>query len=88
MVKSTRTCGRIQIPDERNANGRTRSRTLPTLYSSSESLEGFFDKHGGPVIENPSLLMCLVLMVMSSNQGSKQYLKNERDSPEADDPLS
>jgi len=71
-------------PNERNANGRTRSGLYRLFIPAQNSLEGFFDVHGHPVIEDPG---CDVPGIDGDiiNQGSKQYLKNERDSLK-DDP--
>ena len=71
-------------PNERNANGRTRSGLYRLFIPAQNSLEGFFDIYGHPVIEDPG---CDVPGIDGDiiNQGSKQYLKNERDSLK-DDP--
>jgi hypothetical protein len=66
-------------PNERNANGRTRSGLYRLFIPAQESLEGFFDEHGHPVIENPSSDVSGIDGDII-NQGSKQYLKNERES--------
>ena len=70
-------------PNERNANGRTKTGLYRIFIPAYEALEGFFDVYGNPVIDNPSkpiegLDGDLVGL------GSKTYLKNERDSLKAD----
>ena len=64
-------------PTERNANGRTISGLYRLFIPAYESLEGFFDQYGYPVIEDPEQPIHGVDddMVL---QGSKTYLKNER----------
>ena len=71
-------------PNERNANGRTRSGLYRLFIPAQNSLEGFFDIHGHPVIEDPSDDVPGIDGDII-NQGSRQYLKNERDSLK-DDP--
>ena len=71
-------------PRERNANGRTRSGLYRLFIPAQNSLEGFFDVYGCPVIENPSDDVPGIDGDVI-DQGSKQYLKNERDSLK-DDP--
>ena len=65
-------------PRERNANGRTRSGLYRLFIPSYESLEGFFDKYGNPVVKNPAEpvdgLDGEEIVI-----GSRAYLKNERD---------
>tara|TARA_R110000744_G_scaffold73544_2_gene147227 strand:+ start:1189 stop:3309 length:2121 start_codon:yes stop_codon:yes gene_type:complete len=65
-------------PLERNANGRTRTGLYRLFIPASESLEGFFDLYGNPVIDTP-----LNPIEGIDNDlvhiGSKQYLKNERE---------
>ena len=73
-------------PNERNANGRTKSGLYRLFIPAQNSLEGFFDIHGHPVIEDPSDDVPGIDGDII-NQGSKQYLKNERDSLK-DDPQS
>ena len=70
-------------PNERNANGRTKTGLYRIFIPAYEALEGFFDVYGNPIIDNPSepiegLDGDLVGL------GSKTYLKNERDSLKAD----
>ena len=64
-------------PLERNANGRTRTGLYRLFIPAYESLEGFFDAHGVPVINDPET------EVMGVDDepvtiGAKTYLKNER----------
>ena len=66
-------------PEERNANGRTRSGLYRLFIPAFESLEGFFDKFGNPVINDPSK----VIEGLDGEDiifGAKTYLKNERES--------
>ena len=66
-------------PSERNANGRTRSGLYRLFIPASEALEGFFDKYGMPVLDEPTKTVEGVDGEII-DQGSIQYLKNERDS--------
>jgi hypothetical protein len=66
-------------PDERNANGRTRSGLYRLFIPADEALEGFFDKYGNPVTENPTTSVEGIDGEVI-DQGSREYLKNERDS--------
>jgi hypothetical protein len=66
-------------PDERNANGRTRSGLYRLFIPASEALEGFFDKYGMPVLDNPTKNVEGIDGEVI-DQGSVNYLKNERDS--------
>ena len=66
-------------PTERNANGRTRSGLYRLFIPAYDSLEGFFDIHGHPIVEDPDKVMD-GLDGDSIFQGSKTYLKNERES--------
>ena len=74
--KSTRISGGIQIL-QRNANGRTRSGLYRLFIPAYESLEGFFDKYGNPVV------MILIAVDGLDGEditiGAKTYLKNERE---------
>jgi len=71
-------------PKERNANGRTRSGLYRLFIPSFESLEGFFDKHGRAVVEDPKEPID-GLDGEPVDKGAKSFLKNERDSLK-DDP--
>ena len=66
-------------PEERNANGRTRSGLYRLFIPAFESLEGFFDKFGNPVVNDPDK----VIEGLDGEDvifGAKTYLKNERES--------
>ena len=65
-------------PTERNANGRTRSGLYRLFIPAYDSLEGFFDKHGHPVVKNPSEPID-GLDGEDVTIGSRTYLKNERE---------
>ena len=64
-------------PKQRNANGRTRSMLYRIFIPAYEALEGFFDKFGNPIIEDPS-----EPMETSDGDftdiGARTYLNNER----------
>ena len=66
-------------PLERNANGRTRTGLYRLFIPAYESLEGFFDIYGQPVIQDPPESVPGIdgdpIII-----GSKTYLKNERES--------
>ena len=66
-------------PNERNANGRTRTGLYRLFIPAYESLEGFFDVYGIPVVETPDDPIPGIDgdLVIS---GAKTYLKNERNS--------
>ena len=66
-------------PLTRNANGRTISGLYRLFIPAQDSLEGFFDIYGNPVIDNPE---SPVEGIDGENIiiGSKKYLKNERES--------
>ena len=66
-------------PTDRNANGRTRSGLYRLFIPAYDALEGFFDKHGFAVTEDPGEVLPGV-DGDSIHQGSKTYLKNERNS--------
>ena len=66
-------------PTERNANGRTRSGLYRLFIPAYESLEGFFDKYGNPVVNDPTSLV-EGLDGEDIIFGAKTYLKNERES--------
>ena len=66
-------------PLQRNANGRTRTGLYKLFIPAYESLEGFFDIYGHPVIDDPET----PIMGLDGEWitiGAKTYLKNERDS--------
>jgi len=70
-------------PYERNANGRTKTGLYRIFIPASHALEGFFDKYGNPVVDNPSGSI-LGLDGEDVDIGSVQYLKNERESLSSD----
>ena len=66
-------------PTERNANGRTRSGLYRIFIPADHALEGFFDQYGNPVVDDPDAPV-KGIDGEEIDQGSKTYLKNERDS--------
>lgn len=65
-------------PEDRNANGRTKTGLYRLFIPAYESLEGFFDKHGNPIVEDPEH----PVQTIDGDYvdiGAKTYLKNERD---------
>lgn len=65
-------------PLDRNANGRTKTGLYRLFIPAYESLEGFFDRFGNPVVEDPEK----PVEGIDGEQiliGAKTYLKNERD---------
>lgn len=66
-------------PNERNNNGRTRSGLYRIFIPAYEALEGFFDKYGNAVVEDPEEDVEGV-DGEPIDQGSRKYLKNERHS--------
>jgi len=64
-------------PKERNANGRTRSMLYRIFIPAYEALEGFFDKFGNPIIEDPAEPMA-TLEGEFIKMGARTYLNNER----------
>jgi len=66
-------------PNERNNNGRTRSGLYRIFIPAYEALEGFFDKYGNPVVDDPEKEIEGV-DGLPVDQGSRKYLKNERHS--------
>ncbi len=65
-------------PEDRNANGRTKTGLYRLFIPAYEALEGFFDEHGNPVIENPEKPV-KTIDEDYVDIGAKTYLKNERD---------
>ena len=66
-------------PDERNANGRTKSGLYRIFIPAYEALEGFFDEYGNAVVQDPEN----PIRGIDGDEvevGSKTYLSNERDS--------
>ena len=66
-------------PNERNSNGRTRSGLYRIFIPAYDALEGFFDKYGNSVVEDPEESI-EGIDGDSIQIGSKTYLKNERSS--------
>ena len=64
-------------PNERNANGRTRTGLYRLFIPAYESLEGFFDPYGNPIVQDPDTPVA-GLDGEPIVQGAKTYLKNER----------
>ena len=64
-------------PDDRNQNGRTKSGLYKIFIPAYEALEGFFDKYGNPIIEDPESPVETIEGDMVSI-GAKTYLNNER----------
>ena len=79
-------------PNERNQNGRTRSGLYRIFIPAYEALEGFFDRYGNAVTENPPNHQpgfnrrvrfpgdVIGIDGEVIDQGSKSYLKNDRHS--------
>jgi hypothetical protein len=70
-------------PNERNANGRTKSGLYRLFIPAFEALEGFFDRYGNPVIDDPKGTV-LGIDDEDIDVGAKTYLKNERESLKSD----
>jgi len=70
-------------PNERNANGRTKSGLYRLFIPAFEALEGFFDRYGNPVIDDPQGTV-LGIDDEDIDVGAKTYLKNERESLKSD----
>jgi|TARA_R110000796_G_scaffold59350_1_gene136737 hypothetical protein len=70
-------------PNDRNANGRTKTGLYRLFTPSYEALEGFFDYYGKPVVEDPKEPVLGIDGDMITI-GSKTYLKNERDALKSD----
>ena len=66
-------------PQERNKNGRTRSGLYRLFIPSYESLEGFFDRYGRPIVEDPEEHV-EGIDGEYVHMGAKTFLKNERES--------
>ena len=66
-------------PNERNSNGRTRSGLYRIFIPAYDALEGFFDKYGNAVVEDPDKEVEGIDGDFIEI-GSKTYLKNERKS--------
>jgi len=70
-------------PDDRNANGRTKTGLYRLFVPSYDALEGFFDQYGIPVVEDPEKPIMGVDGDLI-NIGARTYLKNERDALKGD----
>ena len=66
-------------PTERNANGRTKTGLYRLFIPAFESLEGFFNKYGQAIINDPEEPVEGIDSEPIYN-GAKTFLKNERDS--------
>jgi hypothetical protein len=66
-------------PNDRNNNGRTRSGLYRIFIPAYDALEGFFDKYGNPIVDDPEGEVIGVDGEVV-DQGSRKYLKNERQS--------
>lgn len=64
-------------PKERNENGRTKSGLYSIFIPAYEAMEGFFDKYGYPVIDDPETPI-LGIEGEQIQIGAKTFLKNER----------
>jgi hypothetical protein len=65
-------------PNDRNANGRTKTGLYRLFIPAYEALEGFFDEYGNPIVENPEKPVKTIDGDFV-DIGAKTYLKNERD---------
>ena len=65
-------------PDDRNANGRTKTGLYRLFIPAYEALEGFFDEYGNAIVEDPETPVKTVDGDYV-DIGAKTYLKNERD---------
>ena len=65
-------------PQERNKNGRTTSGLYKIFIPAYEALEGFFDKHGRPIIETQAQQL-ETLDGETVDKRARQFLKNERE---------
>lgn len=65
-------------PLERNSNGRTKTGLYKIFIPAYEALEGFFDKYGNPIIEDPKEPVETIEGDFVEI-GAKTFLKNERD---------
>lgn len=66
-------------PEERNANGRTKTGLYRMFVPAYNALEGFFDKYGNPVVEDPEE----PIEGIDGEEitiGAKTFLLNERNS--------
>ena len=70
-------------PEDRNANGRTKTGLYRLFIPAYEALEGFFDRHGNPIVEDPEEGVETIDGDIVKI-GAKTYLKNERDALKGD----
>jgi len=70
-------------PEDRNANGRTKTGLYRLFIPAYEALEGFFDEYGNPIIEDPAKPVKTIEGDFV-DIGAKTYLKNERDALKGD----
>jgi len=64
-------------PKERNENGRTKSGLYSIFIPAYEAMEGFFDKYGYPIVEDPETPI-FGIEGEPISIGAKTFLKNER----------
>lgn len=65
-------------PGNRNSNGRTKTGLYKIFVPAYEALEGFFDKYGNPIIDDPEEPVETIEGDLVEI-GAKTFLKNERD---------
>jgi hypothetical protein len=65
-------------PEKRNSNGRTKTGLYKIFVPAYEALEGFFDKYGNPIINDPEKPVETIEGDFV-DIGAKTFLKNERD---------
>jgi hypothetical protein len=65
-------------PEYRNSNGRTKTGLYKIFVPAYEALEGFFDKFGNPIIEDPEDSVETIEGDFV-DIGAKTFLKNERE---------
>jgi hypothetical protein len=65
-------------PTDRNANGRTKTGLYRLFIPAYESLEGFFNVYGNPIVEDPEEPVQTIDGSFVTI-GAKTYLKNERE---------
>ena len=70
-------------PTQRNANGRTVSGLYRIFIPAYDALEGFFDKHGNPILDDPESAVEGIDGELISF-GAKTFLKNERGALKSD----
>ena len=70
-------------PIQRNANGRTVSGLYRIFIPAYDALEGFFDKHGNPILDDPKSAVEGIDGELISF-GAKTFLKNERGALKSD----